>query len=128
MKSIIEKLGAKAGTRSFFVNAPTEAMAVIDISQLKVGSSLKDQFDYIHLFCRTQDELEIKFPKVMKHLSREGMLWVSWPKAGHLATDLSMTVVMQIGSDHGMVESKTVSVTDDWSAIKFTFPKETIIL
>lgn len=127
MKSLIEKIGAKSGARVIFVNAPEEVMKVIDVSQLKVGSALKDQFDYIHLFCRTQDELQIKFPKVKKHIAPTGMLWISWPKAGQLTTDLSLPVVIRIGYQQGMVESKAISIDDTWSGLKFTFPKEGVV-
>ncbi|HTF20094.1 MAG TPA: hypothetical protein VK658_18620 [Chryseolinea sp.] len=127
MKSIIEKIGAKAGARAIFINAPVDAMAAFDVSQLKVGSTLKDEFNYIHLFCRTQDELEIKLPRVKGHLAPTGMLWVSWPKAGQLTTDLSLPTVIRIGYQHGMVESKAISINDTWSALKFTFPKEGVV-
>lgn len=124
MKSIIEKIGARPGARCIFVNAPADTAQLIDVSQLKVGSKLNEQYDYIHLFCRTQEELEIKFPRLKAHVAPGGMLWISWPKAGQLTTDLSLPAVIRIGYKHGMVESKTISINDTWSAIKFTFPKE----
>lgn len=127
MKSIVEKIGAKSGARVIFVNAPTEVMQLFDLSRLKVGHALKDQFDCIHLFCRTLDELQIKLPKIKRHLAPAGMLWISWPKAGQLATDLSMPVVIRIGYQQGMVESKAISINDTWSALKFTFPKEGVV-
>jgi hypothetical protein len=124
MKSLIDKIGAKPGARAIFINAPADAMAVIDVSQLKIGSSLKDEFNYIHLFCRTEDELGIKFPRIKGHLAPTGMLWVSWPKSGQLTTDLSLATVIRIGAQNGMVESKSISINETWSALKFTFTKE----
>jgi hypothetical protein len=127
MKSLIEKIGAKPGARAIFINVPTDTMAAFDVSQLKVGSTLKDEFNYIHLFCRTQEELSMKLPRVKGHIAPTGMLWVSWPKAGRLATDLSLSEVVRIGYQNGMVESKAISVNDTWSAMKFTFPKEDVL-
>jgi hypothetical protein len=126
MKPLIEKIGAKPGARSIFINVPVDAMAAFDVSQLKVVNSLKEEFNYIHLFCRSQEELKMKFRKVKGHLAPTGMLWISWPKAGQLATDLSLPTVIRIGYQHGMVESKAISVNDTWSAMKFTFPKEDV--
>ena len=126
MKPLIEKIGAKPGARAFFINAPADAMAAFDVTQLKVGKSLKEEFNYIHLFCRSQEELKMKLPKVKGHLAPTGMLWISWPKAGQLTTDLSLPTVIRIGYQHGMVESKAISVNDTWSAMKFTFPKEDV--
>ena len=51
------------------------------------------------------------------------MLWVSWPKAGQLSTDLSLKEVIGLAYDAGFVESKTISIDPTWSAIKLTFPK-----
>jgi hypothetical protein len=124
MKPLIEKIGVKPGARAIFINVPTDAMSAFDVSQLKVGNSLKEEFSYIHLFCRSQEELKMKFPKVKSHLASTGMLWISWPKAGQLATDLSLPTVIRIGYQQGMVESKAISVNETWSALKFTFPKE----
>ena len=124
MKTLIEKIGARPGARAIFVNAPADTMPAFNLSALKVGNSLNGQFDYIHLFCRDEEQLNLKFPKLKTYLAPTGMLWVSWPKAGQLTTDLSLPVIIRIGYSHGMVESKTISVNETWSAIKFTFPKD----
>ena len=50
------------------------------------------------------------------------MVWVSWPKRRQLDTDRTLQRVIRIGYDHGLVESKTISVDTTWSALKFTFP------
>jgi hypothetical protein len=52
------------------------------------------------------------------------MLWVSWPKNKKLGTDLALPKVIEIGYNHGFVESKTLSVDATWSAMKFTYPKK----
>ena len=123
MNSITKKLGARAGMRAVFINAPADVMSVIDVSYLKVADQLKEQFDYIHLFCKTLDELEIRFPRMKNHLTKAGMLVVSWPRAGHMSTDLSSAAVVRIGQQHGMTESKPVDLTAAWSALRFTFPE-----
>ena len=46
------------------------------------------------------------------------------PKSGQKETDLTITKVIKIGYDYGLVESKTISIDSVWSAIKFTHPKE----
>jgi hypothetical protein len=81
-------------------------------------------FDYIHLFTKTKNDLDRRLPALMKHLQADGMLWVSWPKAGQLNTDLGMNSVITIGYHHGLVESKAISVDTRWSALKFTYPKK----
>jgi len=123
-KTVAEKMGIKDGVRAIFVSAPTDAIKSIDAPSLKLSSSLRGDFDYIHFFAGSQMELDKKFPKFKSHLKPTGMLWVSWPKSGKRETDLSLTKVIKLGYDYGLVESKTLSVNETWSAIKFTYPKK----
>ena len=117
-------MGIKEGTRVIFVNAPKAAWRAIDPPSLDVASELAAEFDYIHLFARTQAELDYTFPKLKAHLKPTGMLWVSWPKDKKLGTDLALPKVIEIGYNHELVESKTLSVDATWSAMKFTHPEK----
>lgn len=121
---VSKKLGIKEGTRALLVNAPEEAVQAIDPPPLERASELNGEFDYIHFFVRTQVEFNDMFPKLKAHLKQTGMLWVSWPKGGKLGTDLRLTTVIKLGYDHGLVESKSVSIDATWSALKFTHPKK----
>lgn len=123
MNSLLKKIGVKQGTRSILVNAPTEARELLTLPD-NVSHRLAGSFDYIHLFAKDRQHLDATFPKLKGHLKSAGMLWVSWPKGRNLGTDLTLRNVIEIGYNHGMVESKTISVDSTWSAIKFTFPKE----
>jgi hypothetical protein len=122
--TVAKKMGIKAGSRAIFVNAPDSAEDAIDPPDLDVVTRLSGDFDYIHLFTKSQADLDRTFPRLRDHLRPTGMLWVSWPKGGKLGTDLSMTKVIKIGYDHGLVESKCLSVDTTWSALKFTHPKK----
>ncbi|CCH53064.1 hypothetical protein BN8_02127 [Fibrisoma limi BUZ 3] len=121
-KPVSAKMGIKPGSRAFFVNAPDDAMAAIELPDLERTSELSGDFDYIHLFATSQADLSEQFPRLKPHLKPTGTLWVSWPKAKQLATDLTLPTVIKIGYDYGLVESKTLSVNATWSAIKFTHP------
>jgi hypothetical protein len=121
---VSKKMGIKEGARAFFVNAPEEALEAIDSSHLDLAAKLTGKFDYIHFFTKSQDEFNDRFPKLKTHLKPTGMLWVSWPKNRKLGTDLTLTKVIKLGYDHGLVESKTISIDATWSAIKFTHPKK----
>ena len=118
------KMGVKEGARTFLVNAPAAAAEAIDPAHLDVASRLQGKFDYIHFFTRSQEEFNGRFPKLKSHLKPTGMLWVSWPKNRKLGTDLTLTKVIELGYNHGLVESKTISINETWSAIKFTHPKQ----
>jgi hypothetical protein len=119
-----EKMGIKEGARAYLLNAPAEAVKAIDPSGLDVQTRLTGQFDYIHLFTKSQEEFNTMFSRLKSHLRPTGMLWVSWPKNRKLGTDLTLTKVIELGYNHGLVESKTISINETWSAIKFTHPKK----
>lgn len=124
MKTVSQKMGIKENARSYFVNAPTEAIESLNLPNIDLKKSLTGEFDYIHLFVKTQKEqLEI-FQTLKDHLKLDGMLWVSWPKGGQLDTDLALPKVIKIGYEFGLVESTCLSVNEIWSALKFTHPKK----
>ena len=117
-------MGIKEGSRAFILNAPEDVIDVIDPSRLERAAKLTGKFDYIHFFTKSQKEFNNRFPKLKAHLKPTGVLWVSWPKNKKLGTDLTLTKVIELGYDHGLVESKTISINETWSAIKFTHPKK----
>jgi hypothetical protein len=121
---LLKKIGVKQGMRSILIAAPPEAIEAIGLPGDDVAHKLAGSFNYIHFFVTGQEELDATFRKLKSHLRADGMLWVSWPKGGALGTDLTLRKVIEIGYNHGLVESKTISVNPTWSAIKFTFPKE----
>ena len=122
-RTVAQKMGLKAGSRACLLNAPVSAVEAIKLPELQVSPTVRGDFDYIHLFATTQTELDRTFPRLVRHLERGGMLWVSWPKARQLGTDLSLPRVIRIGYSHGLVESTALSVDAIWSGIKFTHPK-----
>lgn len=124
MKTVAQKMGIKQNSLAYLVNAPKEAMDAIQLPEVKLMNTLKCEFDYIHLFVKTQEEQTDLFPKLKAHLKLEGMMWVSWPKGGQLDTDLTLPKVIKIGYEFGLVESTCLSVNEIWSALKFTHPKK----
>jgi hypothetical protein len=123
-KSVAAKMGIKEGTRAIFIHAQPGDLNSIRPPDLNIASSFRGQFDYIHFFVTSQAALDKKLPALKKHLKPTGMVWISWPKGKQNDTDLTLTVVIKIGYDHGLVESKTLSINSTWSAIKFTYPKK----
>ena len=110
--------------RIIFINAPADAIKAVDPPSLDVASKLNGYFDYIHLFTKSQTELENIFSKLKDHLKKNGMLWVSWPKNGQLGTNLTLAKIINIGYGFGLVESKCLSIDTTWSGLKFTNPKK----
>jgi hypothetical protein len=124
LKKVSQKMGVKEGMRALILNAPQSALDAIGLPKLEVGTVGEGEFDYIHFFSKTQEEMDDKFSKLKRHLKPTGMLWLSWPKGKRLGGDLALPVVIKIGYSHGLVESTCLSVDATWSGLKFTHPKK----
>jgi hypothetical protein len=123
-RTVAQKMGIKESSRAFFVNIDNVALDNINLPTLNIPTKLEEEFDYIHLFVKTQMEFIDYFPKLKPYLKPNGMLWVSWPKGGKLGTDLNIKIVIKLGYDFGLVESTCLSINDIWSGLKFTHPKK----
>lgn len=122
-KLVRDKLAVLSGKRNILVAAPSGAREVLGLPEETFASRLNGQFDYIHFFAADAAKLRARLPVLKRHLRADGKLWVSWPKMGGLGTDLNLKEVIRLAYDAGLVESKTISFDDTWSAIKLTHPK-----
>lgn len=75
--------------------------------------------DFIHFFATSRGDLVAEILMLKQSISPTGSLWISWPSvsAGR-NTDLSETRVREIGRKNGLVDIKTCSLNDTWSAMK----------
>ncbi len=122
-RTVAQKMGVKPGSRAFLVAAPPSAIDAMRLPPLETAPEISGEFGYLHLFTTTQAGMSEALPALKAHLASSGMLWVSWPKAKQLGTDLTLPAVIRIGYSHGLVESTCLSVDETWSALKFTHPK-----
>jgi hypothetical protein len=122
-----KKLGLKEGMRMLAVNWEGNYSALV--GKLPAGAKLLkavpaggEELDFIHLFAKTKAEAERGLKSVRRALSKQGTLWISWPKgASGLQTDLSEGVVMELGLRAGLVDVKVCAVTETWSGLKFVY-------
>lgn len=122
-RTVAQKMGIKPGWRAHVVGAPDGVVDTLGLPPVEIASELTGEFDYLHLFVRTQEQMRQKFPALVPHLAPQGKLWLSWPKARKLGSDLSLPKVIEIGYDFGLVESTCLRVDDTWAGLRFTHPK-----
>jgi hypothetical protein len=123
---LAKKLGIKPGTKAFFQAAPKSVLAELKpaLADVAVSKELAAELDFIHGFVASKAELKTSFPKWKRSLSKEGSLWVSWPKkASGLATDLDENVIRDTGLASSLVDVKVCAVDDTWSGLKFVYRK-----
>ena len=121
---LVKKLGIKADFEIAFVNAPTNFVTQLELpAGVKVKSISKSHnLDFILLFVKTRAALAGGFTQCAEKLQSNGMLWVSWPKrASGVSTDVSESVVREIGLAAGLVDVKICAVDETWSGLKFVY-------
>jgi hypothetical protein len=123
-RPLVDKLGIKPNSRVAIMNAPVGYDATLGPLPAGVTALAKPSkdMDFVHAFFTQRHILDRTFPSLKKTLSPSGVLWISWPKkAAGTETDLTDTVVREIGLRHGLVDVKVCAVDDVWSGLKFMY-------
>ncbi len=125
-RSLVEKLGIKAGQRLALLNAPADYGALL--GPLPTGvteeQKLTSGLDFIHFFTTSRAELMAAFPALKAAIVTNGLIWISWPKkAAKVATDLDENIVREIGLAIGLVDVKVAAIDQVWSGLKFVYRK-----
>lgn len=121
---LVKKLGIKSGDLIYVYHVPDGYMELLDPLPQDVSfkQKLSGEFDFIHVFIKDLKSLQPTFLKMKKHLKKNGMLWISWPKkASKIETDLNENIIREIGLQTGLVDIKVCAVNDVWSGLKFVF-------
>jgi hypothetical protein len=100
---LVKKLGIKPGSSLYILNMPQEYLK-------------------FHLFVKKNETFQQWFVKSKKHLKKDGMLWISWPKkSSKVPTDLDENIIREFGLEEGLVDVKVCAVDESWSGLKFVF-------
>jgi len=122
----IKKLGIKAHSAVCLIDAPQDFEKTL--GGLPQGVSLskgtedleKDRCDLIIWFVTSRKELE-KRMRVIRERVGKGGIWIAWPKkASGISSDLSQTVVREVGLASGLVDFKICSIDKTWSGLRFS--------
>lgn len=120
-RSLVEKLGIKAGTRICVVHAPRGYRKTLGKlpAGVAVVSAARGVFPFIHFFAVDRAVLEQHLPALLRALEPAGALWVSWPKkASGVVTDITEDVVRAVALPTGLVDVKVAAIDDVWSGLK----------
>jgi hypothetical protein len=114
-KTIADKLLIKPGMTVAVVNAPKGLESVEGAALAKDVKSASAAL----LYAATAADVDAHLPKVMKALSGEARLWIAYPKAGKLGTDLNRDLLWKQVEPRGFESVRLVSLDDTWSAFAF---------
>ena len=84
---------------------------------LEISESLSGKYDWIQIFVKSKAELDKLFPKVLKLLKPDFILWISFPKgASKIQTDLTRDKGWDVIVAAELKWINLVSVNETWSA------------
>jgi len=93
-----------------------------------VGTSSRrgtSEFDLIHFFTNSRDELAEGLAKYMKLIKQDGAIWISWyKKAARLPTEITEDVIRDVCLPLGLVDVKVCAVDEKWSGLKLVIRRE----
>jgi len=125
MNPLYKKLGIKSDSEIVVLNCPQDYLDFFyDFPHSVIINEeiTKNQIKFIHLFAQTRLELNNLFRTAKPALTRNGQLWISWPKKSSLLdTELNKFDILNHGLTNGLVDTKVVSINSDWSGLKFVY-------
>lgn len=116
---LAKKMKIKAGYHATVINAPQGY--VNELKPLPENVKLVQEFegpsDWIQIFAKNIAELNKLFPKVLKNLKPETLIWVSFPKGtSDIQTDLTRDKGWDVIVAAELKWTNLVSVNETWSA------------
>ena len=121
---LVKKLGIKPGSTLGLIGAPDDFD--VTLGELPDGVTvrrrLRGPLDVIVAFYLDRTTLERRLPALRAALQPAGGLWLAWPKrASGVATDLSDTVVRELGLAAGLVDNKVCAIDEVWSGLRLVY-------
>ncbi len=121
---LAKKLGIKPGGRLLLVEAPPEMrhwLAPLP-EGVEISEGTGKAQDVIVYFTADAAKLAQRFGKLAAMIGPAGGLWVAWPKkASKVPTDVTDSVVREIGLAAGLVDNKVCAISEVWSGLRFVY-------
>jgi hypothetical protein len=116
------KLGIGEGSRLLVLGAPDGFELGALPPTVEELRSARAPLDVVVLFVTRRADLERRFARLAAALHPAGRLWVAWPKkASSVDTDLTFEAVQELGLRTGLVDNKTVAVSDVYQGLQFVY-------
>jgi len=130
---LAQKLGLKDGQRVLFVDLPraldelrkSRRFREVAEAEWETFGDGAPGYDLIHGFTASRAVLEANAKPLMEAITRDGVIWISWPKkASKVPTDVTEDVIRDVVLPIGLVDVKVAAVNDVWSGLKLVIRKE----
>ena len=117
------KLGFRQGQRIALIGAGQDVVDFFskEFKHIEFSTTLRGGFDIVVFFATRNSELEKRISTLTRSLRAKGALWIARPKkTSRIVTDLNFDVVQETGLAQSLVDTKICSISEIWSALRFT--------
>ena len=121
---LVRKLGIKPQARLGLISAPEAFLVLLGElpEDVSVRSRARGPLDVIVAFFLDRSALVRRLPALKAALDQAGGLWIAWPKrASGVATDVTETVVRELGLAAGLVDNKICAIDETWSGLRLVY-------
>lgn len=116
-QALYDKLGLKPEMTVDILNTPEELKKQFDLI-----TTTNRPVDFLLFFTASQEHLWSNFALLTPQITKNGMLWISWPKqSSGMKSDLNENIVREIGLKNGLVDVKVCAIDETWSGLKFVY-------
>jgi len=113
---LAKKLAIKVGNSVAVIGAPDTIDLVLPPG---VTPSEKGAADVVRVYTKNRAALTRAVSGAKKRVKDGGVLWVAYPKAGKLGTDLNRDSLARAMQAEGLEPVAQIAVDDVWSALRF---------
>jgi Protein of unknown function (DUF3052) len=121
---LVRKLGIKPQARLGLISAPEGFLVLLGElpEDVSVRSRARGPLDVIVAFFLDRSELVRRLPALKAALDQAGGLWIAWPKrASGVTTDVTESVVRELGLAAGLVDNKICAIDETWSGLRLVY-------
>ena len=114
MSALGKKLLLKPGMKVALVGEPADQRPLYQGIETSSGTP-----DAVVVYAATAKDLAAALPAAFERLGADGRLWIAYPKAKKLGTDLNRDTLWKRMEPEGFEGVRLVSLDDTWSAMMF---------
>jgi hypothetical protein len=119
MNTVLKKLRCKAGMRICVLGAPSGLEAALATEEgIERVNRLGKDLDLVLSFFTRKTHVARDMRKLRAALAPKGMLWLGYPKAQALGTDLNRDVLRETVAKAGLETVAIVALDPVWSALR----------
>jgi len=115
-KTVAQKLNLKPGEKLWLFNIPEKVRPLLSDAQTNLVTA--GPADVILCFLKKQQELNRHLIALKEALAPQGRLWIVYPKAGKLGTDLNRDIIWKQAGPAGLQAVAMIAIDETWAALR----------